>query len=597
MTSPPPPPPPPRSYYRDLASAASRRAVHLSRRYDRLAIVRLLLIVVWVAGFIGLVSTDYRYGIGYLLVTLPLLAFGIRWHLAIGRAAERQRIRHELAEAELRSLSHDFGHWPNGSTYADPLHPYAVDLDLFGRHSVFQLINRTVTAIGSRRLADHLLYADPLPVVARRREAGRALAQDPDWCLEFRTLGYDLNDAPDYARRLLAWVERPALITDTFSRMMRYLAPVLSLVGGWFCVTQQPWQVGLLFFVPAFIALRRHSAAATEEHAYTAQAGKLLGRYRDLLAHLETRQPLSPPAAAAIGRLAYASSQLDVRYNPFVFLLEITGLWSIQWLYRLDRWREAHRHDLAGWLDTLAETDALVSWASLRFHQPSWTEAEFSEERRLTATGLGHPLLPPEGRITNDVTLSTDGQIHLVTGSNMAGKSTWLRTVGVNLVLARAGGPVCGSHLRSRPLQVWTSMRTQDDLSENTSSFFAELKRLKAIIEAVKDPEQEVFFLLDEILKGTNSRDRHTGARALIRQLIRERGAGIIATHDLELAALEDEPGSRVENYAMEVQTRGGELVFDYKLHRGVSQSFNATALMARMGIEIDPADIKLTHD
>ena len=140
-------------------------------------------------------------------------------------------------------------------------------------------------------------------------------------------------------------------------------------------------------------------------------------------------------------------------------------------------------------------------------------------------------------------------------------------------------------------------MRTQDDLSESTSSFYAELKRLKAIIEAVSTPGQQVFFLLDEILKGTNSRDRHTGSRALIRQLIRERGAGIIATHDLELAEMEKEVGSRVENYAMEVQTRDGELVFDYKLHRGVSRSFNATALMARMGIKIDPEDIKLTHD
>ncbi|MEM9930871.1 MAG: DNA mismatch repair protein MutS, partial [Bacteroidota bacterium] len=216
------------------------------------------------------------------------------------------------------------------------------------------------------------------------------------------------------------------------------------------------------------------------------------------------------------------------------------------------------------------------------------------------------PLLPPTGRVTNDFSIGTDGHIHLITGSNMAGKSTWLRTVGINLVLANAGGPVCAipaaanspGILRTRPnLQVWTSMRTQDDLSESTSSFYAELKRLKLIIEAVSDQHQSVFFLLDEILKGTNSRDRHTGSRALIRQLIRDKGAGIIATHDLELAALEKEPGSRVENYAMEVQTTGDQLTFDYKLHPGVCQSFNATALMARMGIEIPEEEIKLRHD
>ncbi len=298
--------------------------------------------------------------------------------------------------------------------------------------------------------------------------------------------------------------------------------------------------------------------------------------------------------------LAYRISQLDVRYNPFVMLFEISGLWSLQWLRQLDKWRAEHRDNLAGWLRTLAETDALVSWANLRFNHPEWTEAEFTDRPVITATALGHPLLPPTGRVTNDIELATDGHIHLVTGSNMAGKSTWLRTVGINLVLAQCGSPVCAEHLsriNCGTLDVWTSMRSQDDLSESTSSFYAELKRLKSIIGAVSDPERRVIFLLDEILKGTNSRDRHTGARALIRQLIRERGAGIIATHDLELAALADEPGSRVENYAMEVQTRGSRLTFDYKLHPGVCTSFNATALMAEMGIDIDPEDIKLHHE
>nr|WP_256534186.1 hypothetical protein [Lewinella sp. JB7] len=376
---------------------------------------------------------------------------------------------------------------------------------------------------------------------------------------------------------------------------MRFAAPALSVVGIWFCLTQQPWQLGLLFFLPAFLLLRRYAGTAATEHAYTAQAGRLLKGYERLFRHLET--PEGRAAADATGRLSFYVSQLDVRYNPFVFLLEITGLWSVQWLSRLDRWRAAYREELPHWLDTLAENDARVSWATLRFNHPGWTEAELTDEQVLEGTELAHPLLPPAGRVTNDIGIATDGHIHLVTGSNMAGKSTWLRTVGINIVLARAGGPVCARHLRTAALQVWTSMRTHDDLSESTSSFYAELKRLKAIIEAVTDPGQQVFFLLDEILKGTNSRDRHTGARALIRQLIRERGAGIIATHDLELAALENEAGSRVENYAMEVQTRDGELVFDYKLHRGVSRSFNATALMARMGIDIDPEDIKLTHD
>ncbi|MBB4078411.1 hypothetical protein GGR28_001024 [Lewinella aquimaris] len=587
----------PETYYTELARTQLDRARRLQQCYDRLAIVRLLFVV----GFVGLLifswSTGFWAGALTTLTGTVLLAFGVRYHQRIGQAAAGARVQGQLAEAEITGLAHQFSQWPDGREYASPDHPYAGDLDIFGPHSLFQYLNRTVTAIGSHRLAEQLSIPAPHPVSETRRAAGRELATRPDWCMEFRTRGNELADDPAYARRLLEWANRPAVVTGAYARAMRFAAPALSAIGIWFSFTQQPWQLGLLFFIPAFLLLRRYSEAAATEHAYTAQAGRILQGYQRLFQHMEAEASELPTASAAIGRLSFYVSQLDVRYNPFVFMLEITGLWSIQWLYRLDSWRTAHRDDLPRWLEALAETDARVSWATLRFNQPTWTEPELTDEKVLQATGLAHPLLPPTGRVTNDVSMSTDGHIDLVTGSNMAGKSTWLRTVGINIVLARAGGPVCALRLRTAALQVWTSMRTHDDLSESTSSFYAELKRLKAIIEAVSDSEQQVFFLLDEILKGTNSRDRHTGSRALIRQLIRERGAGIIATHDLELAALENEPGSRVENYAMEVQTKNGELVFDYKLHRGVSRSFNATALMARMGIDIDPEDIKLTHD
>jgi DNA mismatch repair ATPase MutS len=303
------------------------------------------------------------------------------------------------------------------------------------------------------------------------------------------------------------------------------------------------------------------------------------------------------PSSKAIRQLRYAISQLDVRYNAFSALLEVASLWSVQWINRLEHWRRTHQDDLPAWFATLAEVDALVSFANYRMNQPGFIYPAINDTHSYFGSQLGHPLLAAKSRVTNDLEIATDGHIHLVTGSNMAGKSTWLRTVGVNVVLALAGAPVCAAEMRIPQLQVWTSMRSQDALHESTSSFFAELKRLKAIIEAVEAKDGQVFFLLDEILKGTNSRDRHTGARALIRQLIKAKGAGIIATHDLELATMENEVGSRVENYAMEVRIDEGELVFDYLLQRGVSQSFNATLLMARMGIKIDEQDIKLHHE
>lgn len=585
-------------YYTRLAETRQALATALQSRYDRLAIVRLLVFFGVVAALIVAWNTGLWAGAITTLLTLPALYFLIRYHRNLGKQAAGAQVQYQLAASELRALDYDLSGRPDGARYTDPAHPYAVDLDIFGRRSLFQFINRTVTAIGSDALADQLAHPATHEVAEGRRREGISLAGDPDWCIDFRTHGAGLEDKSAYAERLREWVERTPVVTDGLTKAMLWAAPLLTVVGGWVAFTQSPWQLGLLFFLPAVYLMRKYGEAAAAEHAYTAHAGRILAGYQVLLRQVEERYGRLPGgAAAAVRELSYAISQLDIRYNPFVFILEVTGLWSLQWLHRLDRWRAAHREHLSGWLTELAEVDARVSWATLRFNQAACTEPVLTTDRVLEGHGMAHPLLSPGVRVANDISLSTDGHIHLVTGSNMAGKSTWLRTVGINIVLARAGGPVFADYLRLAPLQVWTSMRTQDDLSESTSSFYAELKRLKAIIEAVSDPNQQVFFLLDEILKGTNSRDRHTGSRALIRQLIRERGAGIIATHDLELAVLEKEAGSRVENYAMEVKTENGLLAFDYKLHRGVSRSFNATALMARMGIEIDPEDIKLTHD
>lgn len=590
-------------FYHALRDREAARETTLSARYERLALVRLAVFIAWIAGLIVLLSTDWRWGLGFFAASIPLLAWGVRNHLAIGRAATAAGVRARLADEEIAALSHDFSAFSGGVEFLSAGHPYALDLDIFGQKSLFQMINRTVTAPGRAWLARQLSAPQEEEERARTQVRGTVLSQHPDWCLEFRTIGDGLEDQPEYFKRLLDWLDRPAAVGKGIERILLPLSPFLTLAGLAWMLTMEPWGFGVLTFLPAIYLIRKYKDVAPTEHTYTAKMGDLLTGYAALLKQLENRPDESfaktnkVPPTAALQRLAYCISQLDVRNNPFSILLEVGGLWSIRWLRELDRWRAEHRDDLPRWLNELAEADAAVSWGTLRFDRPDWVDPEFTGEQVFEATGLGHPLLPPEGRVTNDLSLRTDGHIHLVTGSNMAGKSTWLRTVGVNLVLAQAGGPVCASHLRTRPLQVWTSMRTQDDLSESTSSFYAELKRLKSIIEAVSDSEQDVFFLLDEILKGTNSRDRHTGSRALIRQLIRERGAGIIATHDLELGAMEAEPGSRVENFAMEVRVDEAELVFDYKLHPGVCQSFNATALMARMGIDIPEEEIRLRHD
>ena len=591
--------PPAKEYYRALQQQQLAEHERLQRRYDRVALIRLgvftALLILVVLAF----NASFFYGLPAFLAFVAVAYAVVKRHATIKHEAELAAVRAKVADRELGALNHDFRVFDGGEELLDPLHPYALDLDIFGQHSLFQFINRTVTAPGKRLLADWLLAPRTKEDRALTRVQTKELAAQPDWCVEFRTLGEGLEDTLPQQSRLREWLNRPPVVAAGLDRLLITLAPLFGVL---FLVTVfiiDPWFLAVAFLIPNVIMYKKYAEAIAEEHAYTAAMGKLLGQYADLLAHLETHDHLAANtrgAVPALRRLAHYVSQLDVRYNPFSMLVELGGLWSLQWLRKLDGWREENQRDLPRWLDTIAEVDAYVSLAGLRFNHPEWVDAEFTEEPTLQATEMAHPLLNPNGRVTNDIDMRTDGHIHLVTGSNMAGKSTWLRTVGINLVLAQAGSPVCALHLRQRPLQVWTSMRTQDDLSESTSSFYAELKRLQAIITDVSNREN-TFFLLDEILKGTNSRDRHTGSRALIRQLIRDKGAGIIATHDLELAALENEPGSRVENYAMEVRTEGDDLVFDYKLHPGVCTSFNATALMARMGIEIPREEIKLHHD
>lgn len=602
----------PAATYEQRRADFTRRAAAARARYDRLTWVRLLSF----GGGVALVAFLYTlvWWAGLLATIVFLVGFYrfVQWHQSFAARAEHLTELAAINEREYAVVAeHDYTSFPDGATWVDPAHPYTVDLDIFGPYSLYQYLNRCRTALGSARLASYLLAPTDGATIGERHDRVRALAPLLDWRHELSALGVDLRDSAADQARLRRWLEQPDVVADRPLLVAAlWLVPLfmVAVIALW--ATLIPWQVALPALLVPGLILRKQLPRISAAHEYTARVYPVLRGYGQLLQHLERAPEADAPLrtlfaplhdghepSRAIRQLGYRLGQLDVRFNVFSFFLEFTGLWSLQWLYRLDLWRRTHREALPQWFAVLAETEALVSLANLRYNQPDWVFPSISTEPRLRAAALGHPLLDPRTRVSNDIDMITRGHIHLVTGSNMAGKSTWLRTVGINIVLGLAGAPGCARELTLPQLQVYSSMRTQDALHESTSSFFAELKRLKVIIDAVEDPTltdgRPVFFLLDEILKGTNSRDRHTGSRALIRQLIRSQGAGIIATHDLELAALESEAGSRVENWAMEVRIDAGELAFDYTLHRGVSQSFNATLLMRRMGIRIPEEEMR----
>jgi DNA mismatch repair ATPase MutS len=280
--------------------------------------------------------------------------------------------------------------------------------------------------------------------------------------------------------------------------------------------------------------------------------------------------------------------RLDYRLNPVVFIpLSAFLCWDLQQILSLEKWKAENRYNITAWFESLAHAEALCSLGALAFNHPEWSIPVLTDEEAVfSADNMGHPLIPKEKRVDNSFSTTGTNQLSLITGSNMAGKSTFLRSAGVNIVLAMAGAPVCAQRLTLSPMKVMSSMRVNDNLEESTSTFYAELKKLKEIIEAVYRNEK-VFLLLDEILRGTNSADRHTGSAALLKQLIQHNATGMIATHDLELAKLAVEFPANIHNYHFDVQVTGDELFFDYKLKKGICRSMNASLLMKKIGIEL----------
>jgi hypothetical protein len=548
-------------------------------------------------------------GIAAIILFLAGFYRFVTWHQRLKTEEQHQRDLAKVNEWEAAVEQHDFSNYDDGARFLDQSHPNAIDLDLYGPFSMFQYLNRAVTALGQQMLARWLAEPAAPKAIQQRQDALQELGPMLEWRQHFQAYGLETEDNLEQISLLHRWMKAPPFLTDKkWVAVALYIIPLWSVAAAVIWALYLPWYLGILLYLPAMLILRHFVERVSETHQKTTHAELALRHYAQLIQHIEGETFQSPllhqlhdelstegqPASAMIRRLSYIIRQLNVRYNAFSFLFNIFGLWELQYVYRLEKWKAAVKGHLPRWFEAMASFEALSSLGNLHHNNPDWAFPAITGTAVVEAEELGHPLLHRDKRVCNDIHLPTNGHIKLITGSNMAGKSTFLRTVGLNMVLAMAGAPVCARRMALPPLQVYTSMRTQDALQESTSSFYAELKRLKFIIEAVEDtadhqpPQLQAFFLLDEILKGTNSNDRHTGSKALIRQLIRSRGSGIIATHDLELGQLEAEANGTIENLRIEVEIQGGELHFDYKLKQGVSQSFNATLLMKRMGIKIE---------
>jgi MutS domain V len=505
---------------------------------------------------------------------------------------------------EIHFLNGQYETFANGSQYTPQDHLYANDLDIFGKNSLFQFLNRTTSEMGSSRLAAYLLVPAPPAIIQQRQEAIKELSGKVGWLQDLQAKGQEKEISFSTENRLTAWIGEPPVFSQfKHWQWLRYLLPAIicTVVGLYIFdkVTTGTFYFFLFLFAAIAYQINKVVAPIHEKLSRMAEELEILSQsiacieneaFTSLLlkdlqsAYLHEKDH----ASKDISRLRKLLDKLDLRYNLVIsFPLNILLLWNLQQMLDLEKWKAGRQKDLNTWFHALGHMEALGSFAVLHFNEPGWAfptilPGYFSIEGK----AMGHPLIAKKTRVNNDIDIQHDGELMLVTGSNMAGKSTYLRCIGVNVILAMAGAPVCASFFKLTWVQIISSMRITDNLAESTSTFYAELKKLKTIIDKVNNGEK-VFILLDEILRGTNSLDRHTGSVALIKQLIKHHAAAIIATHDLDLAKLKNEFPENIINYHFDVQVSNDELYFDYLLKPGVCTSLNASILMKKIGIEL----------
>jgi hypothetical protein len=493
----------------------------------------------------------------------------------------------------------------------------ADDLDLFGKASVFQRISVAHTRFGRTALGRALL-AEPNPeLIARRQAAVKALAPELELRQRIEALssaltrgkgskgGTTVASALD-PEPLLKWAEgTPRLLSKPFLIWAARLLAVVNvslLAASWLGLLPATYLVvPLTLSLIVLTSARRDAQAAFE--AVATREGALSG-YDELLGAIETstadaalldelrgrlRQGDATPSKA-MGQLRTAVSYFELRYQGLIYpFANLFLLWDVHCTVKLERWQQRFGRGARDWFSVLGEVEGLSSLAGLAFDEEKFCFPELVPEARFTATGIAHPLIPAGVRVGNDVSLPGPGSALLVTGSNMSGKSTLLRSLGVAYALACAGGPVCATRLELGSLRLATSLRIRDSLEEGVSHFYAELHKLKAVLDATLEPVP-VFFLLDEILHGTNSRERQIGARWIMAQLLQRGALGAVSTHDMELCRLTPELMSRVDLVHLREDVQGQEMTFDYRLRQGPVSEGNALRLMRRIGLDVPEA-------
>lgn len=535
------------------------------------------------------------------LLFFPLSGLFVVLILRFNTQKDRERFYESLLEIhkmEKKRKNRKLSGFDPGADFIDPGHPFSSDLDLFGEHSLFQLLNHTVSQGGRSMLAQWIKHPLQPQVAEQKREALLELSRKKDFLLIFESLGKAFLKQEKSKVPFYRWLEKPITWSPLFLLPMMIgpslgLGILLGVLFGWFPTVYLSVFIGVglillgLVFKPLLAAMK---ALPNDSDLKTLQAwANLLERQEFDHSFLKgCQQPVKNHgflASKALDQLESLTFLLQNRTNLMYLIFNILFWTDFYVLYRLVRWQKRVGSSIREWEQTFENWEALISLAAFIREEKIGAPVHWSSKEELQMVAVKHPLIKSGDCVANDFKLGEEDQVILLTGSNMSGKTTFMRTVGINLVLAGMGVPPFAAKLTCGHFQLYTSMRNTDSLGESISSFYAELARIKGLLDLAKEGKP-IFYLLDEILKGTNTADRIMGSEALIRQLAGSTSKGIISTHDIELSQMEERLPS-LANYSFHHDIQKEEIVFDYKIKRGPCPNFNAQKLMGLMGINL----------
>lgn len=586
--------------YETLAGQYKTQYETLQKRYNSLSICRLVIAIAAIALYYSF-GTKHHY-LSLIAAILLTIAFVVlmKLHQKAGYQKLQAKTLQTINEEELAYLTMQQLPFYDGGDFAQPNHAYSADLDLFGKRSLYQHLNRTATSMGKEALAANLLEASAPGTIMEIQQATQELASKLEARQAFYAAGRMANDNEDIYKRLLHWTKEEDTLVPRFLLIACYLLPLaLILAIAMYFITKENiyWSI-INKLVPLNLVVYFFQFKNIKKALFsTERINEMLKAYGTMLSLIEASSYESPylkglqdklktgsvQASTSLGQLGSIFSKMETVQNPFAaFAMNGLFLYHIHQLHNLNKWKLQHKQQVAQWLQVIGTFEVLNSTANLKYNNPSFCFPAINNRHTIVFENLGHPLITTAKRVCNDVHF-TDHPFMILTGSNMSGKSTFLRTLGVNMVLAGMGAPVCATAADIHPMQIYVSMRQSDSLADSESYFFAEVKRLQYIMDQLG--HEVCFVLLDEILRGTNSDDKRSGTIGVIEKIIGRKAIGAIATHDLEVCLTTDRHPDILTNKCFEVEIINDELVFDYKLRPGICKNKSATFLMKKMKI------------